>query len=120
MTAKVSDATSQVFVLSRDPKVQKAAGSLEQRGCAITYAPKPLGAARAARGCDVAVIDLDRGGYSVAKDIKASTPDTKVVMLCDRSHDRWLCMQAGADIVFIKPLQDLPDFVEQIQALALS
>jgi hypothetical protein len=29
-----------------------------------------------------------------------------LVMLCDRPHDRWLCHQAGAQQVIVKPLPD--------------
>lgn len=103
-----------MFVLSGDPRVLKAAGSLAQLGCRVTYAEARLGAAHAARGSDLAVIDLETGGFSVAKDLKAASPSTVIVMLYGRPHDRWLCKQAGADVVLGKPLTDLQGFTETI------
>jgi DNA-binding response OmpR family regulator len=65
---------------------------------------------------DVAVIELDLGGFGITRDIRERTPErhVRVVMLCSRPHDRWLCKQAGADEVLIKPLGDLSVLVKAI------
>jgi CheY-like chemotaxis protein len=65
---------------------------------------------------DVAVIELDLGGFGITRDIRERTPErhVHVVMLCSRPHDRWLCKQAGADEVLIKPLGDLSVLVKAI------
>ena len=59
----------------------------------------------------IAVLELrvgDYGGFALAKDIHAlpSMGNLPLVMLCDRPHDRWLCHQAGAQQVIVKPLPD--------------
>ncbi len=65
---------------------------------------------------DVAVIELDLGGFGITRDIRERTPDrhVRIVMLCSRPHDRWLCKQAGADEVLIKPLGDPSVLVKAI------
>ena len=59
-------------------------------------------------GAEIAVIELDLGGFGITRDIRERTNDrhVRIVMLCSRPHDRWLCKQAGADQVLIKPLGD--------------
>jgi CheY-like chemotaxis protein len=58
---------------------------------------------------DVAVIELDLGGFGVTKEVRERTPDrhVRLVLVCSRAHDRWLCKQAGADDVVVKPLSDV-------------
>lgn len=79
--------------------------------------------ARMKQGCDVAVIDLRSNGFAVARDLKSdsSTENVRVVMLCDRFADTWLCRQAGAEEVIVKPMSDpseLTSAVERIVGMA--
>lgn len=96
-----------VHILSRDERVLRAGGSLSTGGYEVTRSGSPEEAAPHLLRCHVAVIDLERGGFSVVKELRGRRgDDVRVVMLCDRPHDVWLCRQAGADDVLVKPLQD--------------
>lgn len=97
-----------VHVLTRDERVRQAARGLVSSRTEVSFSEDASDAPQGAAGCDVAVIDLQLGGFSVVRELRAlaTTENIRVVMLCDRPHDRWLCMQAGADQVIVKPLPD--------------
>ena len=68
-----------------------------------------------------AVLELqmgDYGGFALAKDLRAlpSMSDLPLVMLCDRPHDRWLCRQAGAAEVIVKPMPDPTVLLDAVDA----
>ena len=73
---------------------------------------------------EVAVLDLhvgDFGGFALAKELR-DIPDiapVQLVMLCDRPHDRWLCRQAGAVAVLVKPVDDPTDLLDALDAALL-
>lgn len=97
-----------VHVLSEDPRVLDAARALPAR-FDTSFSDNRLEALRIIEeGADIAVICLDLGGFGIAKEVRDATPDRplRIVMLCSRPHDRWLCREAGADEVLIKPLRD--------------
>lgn len=107
-----------VQVISGDGRVRQASQALGPRfEVTISSNREQAFPAIAKQGCDVAVIELEGGGFGTVKDLRATetTRMTRVVMLCDRPHDRWLCMQAGADEVIIKPLQDVTTLVNAIE-----
>lgn len=97
-----------VHVLSDDRKIREATGGLPAR-FVTTFSEDRLEALRAIENeVDIAVIELDLGGFGIAKEVRERTPNRRVriVMICSRPHDRWLCRQAGADEVLVKPLRD--------------
>lgn len=96
-----------VHVLSRDERVIRAGRSLPAEGYEVTSSPSATEAVPDVYRCDIAVIDLERGGFSTVSAIRArSGGRVRAIMLCDRPHDVWLCKQAGADEVLVKPLDD--------------
>jgi DNA-binding response OmpR family regulator len=102
-----------VHVFTDDDRIREAARSLPAARYVVTYsatAPDAIDEVRKTRPA-VAVLELrvgDYGGFALAKDIHAlpSMGSLPLVMLCDRPHDRWLCHQAGAQQVIVKPLPD--------------
>lgn len=113
-----------VQVVSDDERVTRAARSLpdEYEVTISPYREQAL-ATIEKQGCDVAVLELEGGGFATAKDLRANkeTRHARIVMLCDRPHDRWLCYQAGADEVIVKPLLDvltLTNAIKSVQKLA--
>jgi DNA-binding response OmpR family regulator len=102
-----------VHVFTDDDRIREAARSLPAARYAVTYsqtAPDAIDEVRKTRPA-AAVLELrvgDYGGFALAKDIHAlpSMGNLPLVMLCDRPHDRWLCHQAGARQVIVKPLPD--------------
>jgi CheY-like chemotaxis protein len=110
-----------VHVFTDDDRVRQAARSLPAARYLVTYsatAPDAIDEVRKSRPA-IAVLELrvgDYGGFALAKDLHAlpSMGDLPLVMLCDRPHDRWLCRQAGAREVIVKPL---PDPMALLQAL---
>jgi len=102
-----------VHVFTDDDRIREAARSLPAARYVVTYsetAPDAIDEVRKTRPA-VAVLELrvgDYGGFALAKDIHAlpSMGNLPLVMLCDRPHDRWLCNQAGAQQVIVKPLPD--------------
>lgn len=99
---------TRVHVLSDDRKIREAARALPAR-FETSFSQDRLEALLAIEnGGDIAVIELDLGGFGVAKEIRERTPNrhVRIVMICSRPHDRWLCRQAGADEVLVKPLRD--------------
>lgn len=115
---RASDNLLRVQVISEDDRVIQAARALPPRfEVTISSSRDRALAAIELEGCDLAVIELEGGGFGTAKDLRArdETRDARVVMLCDRAHDRWLCMQAGADEVIIKPLADVTTLIEAVE-----
>jgi CheY-like chemotaxis protein len=102
-----------VHVFTDDDRIRQAARSLPAARYSVTYsdtAPDAIDEVRKSRPA-VAVLELrvgDYGGFALAKDLHAlpSMGNLPLVMLCDRPHDRWLCHQAGARQVIVKPLPD--------------
>lgn len=113
-----------VHVLSDDARVRQAARSLASDRFTVALHDDPVEAIRAMRrdGADVAVIELQLrayGGFAVVRDLAASpsTSAVRVVMLCDRPHDRWLCTQAGAHEVVVKPIADPSEIRHAVEAV---
>jgi DNA-binding response OmpR family regulator len=102
-----------VHVFTDDDRIRQAARSLPAARYVVTYsdtAPDAIDEVRKSRPA-IAVLELrvgDYGGFALAKDLHAlpSMGNLPLVMLCDRPHDRWLCRQAGARQVIVKPLPD--------------
>lgn len=102
-----------VHVFTDDDRIREAARSLPAARYVVTYsetAPDAIDEVRKTRPA-AAVLELrvgDYGGFALAKDLRAlpSMADLPLVMLCDRPHDRWICRQAGAREVIVKPLSD--------------
>ena len=107
---------TRVHVLSTDRRVQDAASSLPDSYSVTFSTDKWEALGKIETEADTAVIELDLGGFGITRDIRDRTPDrhVRVVMLCSRPHDRWLCKQAGADEVLIKPLRDTSDLVRAV------
>ncbi|MEO7803627.1 MAG: hypothetical protein ABIS18_04110 [Actinomycetota bacterium] len=110
-----------VRVLAGDESVRDAATSLPQpRFDVDLYRDKKSFLAVSERGdCDVAVIDLQLGGFSAARDLRdlPEMSEALVVMLCEREQDRWLCKQGGADLVLVKPLQDVTTLMTALDSV---
>ncbi len=102
-----------VHVVTDDDRVREAARSLPPSRFAVSYsatAPRAIDEVRRTRP-SVAVLELrlgEYGGFALAKDLRAlpSMAELPLVMLCDRPHDRWICRQAGARAVIVKPMPD--------------
>ena len=102
-----------VHVFTDDDRIRQAARSLPAARYVVTYsetAPEAIDEVRKSKPA-IAVLELrvgDYGGFALAKDLHAlpSMGNLPLVMLCDRPHDRWLCRQAGAQEVIVKPLPD--------------
>jgi DNA-binding response OmpR family regulator len=102
-----------VHVFTDDDRIRQAARSLPAARYVVTYshtAPDAIDEVRKSRPA-LAVLELrvgDYGGFALAKDLHAlpSMHKLPLVMLCDRPQDRWLCHQAGAQQVIVKPLPD--------------
>lgn len=106
-----------VHVLSDDDRIRQAARALPGR-YQVSFSSNRREALEAIqwRG-DVAVIELELGGFDLAKQIGERIPDRdiRIVMLCDRPHDRWLSKQAGAGEVIVKPLIDTTTLHEAVE-----
>lgn len=111
-----------VHVLAADERLIEAAKSLPQSRFRVEFSTDLDQALKmiASDPCDVAVIDLDLNGFALAKDLRAApeTSATRIVMVCGRFQDRWLCRQAGADEVLIKPIPDVSDLVSAVARLS--
>jgi len=117
-----------VHVFTDDDRVRAAARSLPPTHYAVSYsasAPAAIDEVRRTRP-SLAVLELrvgDYGGFALAKDLRAlpSMANLPLVMLCDRPADRWICRQAGARAVIVKPLSDPMALVDAVEsALALT
>lgn len=109
-----------IHVLSDDDHVREAAGALDSDKYTLGFSKDRKQALDAMRaGCDLAVIDLRNNGFAVARDLKAgsSTSDVRIVMLCDRAADLWLCRQAGAESVIVKPMSDPSELTAAVESV---
>jgi CheY-like chemotaxis protein len=112
-----------VHIFTDDDRVRMAGRSLPSDRFSVTFsstAPEALAAVRRNHP-DVVVLELqvgDYGGFALAKDLHSLPGMEKlpIVMLCDRPHDRWLCRQAGASEVIVKPLPDPSVLLEAVDA----
>ena len=112
-----------VHIFTDDDRVRQAGESPPVRRFVVTYsstAEDALAEVRRTRP-SVAVLELrvgDYGGFALAKDLRAlpSMSDLPLVMLCDRPHDRWLCRQAGAAEVIVKPMPDPTVLLDALDA----
>lgn len=113
-----------VLIVSEDDRVRQAGRALPPDHYEVTYASSAQSAiAEALRyPPEVAVLELqvgDFGGFALAKQLR-DLPGIKpfqLVMLCDRPHDRWLCRQAGAAAVIVKPLADPSELRDALDAV---
>jgi DNA-binding response OmpR family regulator len=105
-----------VHVLSSDERIREAARALPSNYSVSFSTDKWEGIHEIARNAEIAVIELDPGGFGVTKEIRERSRDRKVrvIMICSRPHDRWLCKQAGADEVLVKPLSDISQLTRAI------
>lgn len=110
-----------VHVLSDDERVREFARGLDPARYEVSFSSHRYEALVQVKKkpCDIAVIELELGGFGATKDLRAlqTVRYIRVVMLCDRAHDRWLSLQAGADAVIVKPLQDLLQLQNAIELL---
>lgn len=112
-----------VHLVSADERVRQAARSLPPDRFDVSFS----GSAQEALAWvmqnppEVAVMELhigDYGGFALAKDFRnlPSLANLPLVMLCERPHDRWLCHQAGAAQVLVKPLSDPSILLDALEA----
>src|SRR5256884_6895776 len=112
-----------VHVFTDDDRIRQAARSLPAARYFVTYsdtAPDAIDEVRKSKPA-IAVLELrvgDYGGFALAKDLHAlpSMGNLPLVMLCDRPHDRWLCYQAGAAEVIVKPMPDPTVLLDAVDA----
>lgn len=109
-----------VRVLSDDERIRQSALTLPSN-YSVELFDQPLAALAAIElDGDIAIIELGLGGYGITHDIRERAGrEVKVVMICSRPQDRWLCRQAGADDVLVKPLRDpsvLTDAIDRLNA----
>lgn len=99
-----------VHIVSGDARVLQAARALPEGRFEVRVSAGVRDAERAVQAThfDLAVIDLHPGGFSLARLLKEDSisATTRILMLCERVQDVWLCRQAGAAEVLIKPLTD--------------
>lgn len=99
-----------VHIVSGDARILQAARALPEGRFEVRVSAVPRDAERVVQAAhfDVAVIDLHPGGFSLARLLREDpvSATTRIVMLCERAQDVWLCRQAGASEVLIKPLTD--------------
>lgn len=95
--------------MAEDRRIREAARALDADSFEVSLSSTPFEALTSAQvGFEVAVIELRLNGFSVARELRENpkTAGARIVMLPDRAHDEWLCRQAGADFVIVKPLPD--------------
>lgn len=117
MAVKLDPETTRVLVLSVDQRVLEASRALPPPFNVQEFADRVSFLTAAQDACDVAIVDLKAGGFAASKDLMAmpTTAGTALVMVCDRSQDRWICSQAGADAVLIKPLADTSTLTDAVK-----
>ncbi len=107
-----------VHIASGDTQIHQAALALPEGRFEIHVSANTRDAQRAVQTThfDVAVIDLHPGGFSLARLLQESPTSavTRILMLCERTQDVWLCQQAGAAQVLIKPLTDPTALTEAV------
>lgn len=113
-----------VLIVTTDERVLQAANTLPPDRFVVGYARSSQEALATARQGfpEVAVLELrsgDFGGFALAKELRdiPGMPAFRLVMLCDRPHDRWLCRQAGAEAVLVKPLSDPSALLEALDSV---
>jgi DNA-binding response OmpR family regulator len=115
-----------VLIVSEDQRVIEAGKALPADRFVVTFvatAQEALAEAMNNRP-EVAVLELhvgDFGGFALAKelrDLPEMTPFA-LIMLCDRPHDRWLCRQAGAAAVIVKPVADPTELLSALDSVLL-
>lgn len=113
-----------VHIFTDDDRVREAGRSLPAERFIVTYSETATAAITEVRLSrpSAAVLELrvgDYGGFALAKDLHAlpSMDHLPLVMLCDRPQDRWLCRQAGAQVVIVKPLPDPMALLEAIDSV---
>jgi DNA-binding response OmpR family regulator len=113
------DRLLRVAVLATDERVREAALALPPP-FEVTLHSTKLEALRSIgiHGCDIAVAELELGGFDFARDLRGHPKgeQIRVVMLCDRPHDRWVSFQGGADEVVVKPLPDTTSLLRAIES----
>jgi len=64
------------------------------------------------------IAELSLEGFAFAKDLRDRPygDSIAIILLCDREQDRWLCKQAGADEVIVKPLPDTSTLLRAVDA----
>ncbi len=108
-----------VQVLATDPRTVQSARALPTERFGVGFSSDRLHAlSRTDRGCDVAIAELGLEGFAFAKDIRDRPygESVAIVLLCDRKQDEWLCKQAGADEVIVKPLLDTTTLLRAVDA----
>lgn len=115
-----------VLIVSGDGRVIEAGRSLPADQFEVTFARTAQEALVAvmANPPEVVVIELfdgDFGGFALSKQLRdiPEMPPFDVVMLCDRPHDRWLCRQAGAAAVIVKPIDDPSELLDALDSILL-
>lgn len=105
-----------VHVLSSDERIREAARALPSNYSVSFSMDKWEAIHEIARNSDIAVIELDIGGFGVTREILQRSHDRNVrlIMICSRPQDRWLCKQAGAHEVIVKPLSDISQLTRAI------
>ncbi|MFN2611637.1 MAG: hypothetical protein ABR507_12345 [Actinomycetota bacterium] len=106
--------------MSTDEKIVEAAGSISPHIYEVELSSDMSATLTAMdrRSLDAAVLDLSDGGFSTAKELRLRPDGDRVglVLICERTQDRWVCLQAGADEVILKPLADPSALTSIIQS----
>jgi DNA-binding response OmpR family regulator len=115
-----------VHIVSADERVRQAGRDLPEERFDVTFAANAQEALSEAMQDhpEVAVIELhvgDFGGFALAKELRdiPGMAEFRLIMLCDRPHDRWLCRQAGAAEVIVKPIADPSELLNALDAVLL-
>jgi DNA-binding response OmpR family regulator len=97
-----------VHVLAEDLRLREAARALPNPFEASFSVSRGEALEAVKSGAEIAIIDLDCGGFGVSRDIRDTVRgrEVRILMICSRPEDRWLCRQAGADDVLVKPILD--------------
>ena len=108
-----------VQVLATDSRVVQSARALPTERFGAGFSSDRLHAlTRTDQGCDVVIAELSLEGFAFAKDLRDRPygDSIAIILLCDREQDRWLCKQAGADEVIVKPLPDTSTLLRAVDA----
>lgn len=105
------------MVLATDERVLGAARSLPSDRFEVFSTNDPRVALREAGRGELALVDLDLNGFSVVRELKDRERDVAVVMFCPRLQDVWLCRQAGADEVLLRPLRDTSELLRAVESI---
>ena len=115
-----------VHIVTDDERILQAGRDLPPERFEVTFSATAEDALSAAMQShpEVAVMELhigDHGGFSLAREFRdiPGMPEFRLIMLCDRPHDRWLCRQAGAEQVIVKPMADPSELLQALDAVLL-